>query len=56
MLTGGAEGSEDIWRSANMSAPFAIDAKWGEKLDEKRSMISGRELIVVIDDKGGIVD
>ena len=39
MLTGGEEGSEIIWRSADMLAPFAIDAKGGEKLDEKGSMI-----------------
>ena len=38
-MTGGAEGSEIIWRSADMLAPFAIDAKGGEKLDEKGSMI-----------------
>ena len=32
MLTGGAESSELIWRSADMWAPFSIDAKGGEKL------------------------
>lgn len=36
-----------------MSTPFSIDAKGGEKLDERGSMISGRERVVVINEKGG---
>ena len=43
MLTGGAKGSEIIWGSTDMSTPFSIDAKGGEKLDERGSTFSGRE-------------
>ena len=39
MLTSGAEGNELIWRSTDIWVPFAIDAKGGEKLDERGSMI-----------------